>query len=213
MVIAIIGVLAGLLLPALSRAKQKALTTRCANSLKQYYMAFRLYADDFDDRFPNKEVCYYQYNTNGENGVGNDWHGTLADEGYFPDGGSMPKCPGDNGVRADGHSPYSLNNYLLQGADFVNTNPRGYRWDRWERPDQTWMLMDGWGCAIIDYGSWVAHKNENVWFPFPHLEKNNCLTLAGTVKALDWDEMDKLGKEGQHHPFWGYYNPYQSNQP
>ena len=46
MVMAIIGILAGLLLPALSRTKKIAQGTLCVNNLKQLGLAFSSYADD-----------------------------------------------------------------------------------------------------------------------------------------------------------------------
>ncbi|MCZ7637062.1 MAG: type II secretion system GspH family protein [Verrucomicrobia bacterium] len=51
-VIAIIAILAGMLLPALAKAKAKAQKINCANNLKQVGLSFRQFATDQGDRFP-----------------------------------------------------------------------------------------------------------------------------------------------------------------
>jgi prepilin-type N-terminal cleavage/methylation domain-containing protein/prepilin-type processing-associated H-X9-DG protein len=55
-VIAIIAVLAGLLLPALSRAKLKARSLASLNNLRQLGLAMRLYHDDQGGRFPGHSL-------------------------------------------------------------------------------------------------------------------------------------------------------------
>src|SRR5437763_16045584 len=51
-VIAIIAILAGMLLPALARAKSKGVRISCLNNLRQVSLFMQLYTDDNNDTFP-----------------------------------------------------------------------------------------------------------------------------------------------------------------
>jgi prepilin-type N-terminal cleavage/methylation domain-containing protein/prepilin-type processing-associated H-X9-DG protein len=63
-VIAIIAILAALLLPTLSRAKEQGLSIACQNNLKQLQICWHSYAmDNFDSLPPNQSV--YDLNTGG----------------------------------------------------------------------------------------------------------------------------------------------------
>ena len=51
-VIAIIAILAGMLLPTLGKAKEKANTIRCANNLRQLSLSMQMYGDDNNELLP-----------------------------------------------------------------------------------------------------------------------------------------------------------------
>lgn len=54
-VIAIIAILAGILLPAMARAKEKAASIKCLNNLRQMGLSMTLYAGDYNGGFPPRE--------------------------------------------------------------------------------------------------------------------------------------------------------------
>jgi prepilin-type N-terminal cleavage/methylation domain-containing protein/prepilin-type processing-associated H-X9-DG protein len=55
-VMGIIGILVGLLLPALARAKTKAMNTVCVSNLRQLGIAARTYSEDSNNRLPSAEI-------------------------------------------------------------------------------------------------------------------------------------------------------------
>jgi prepilin-type N-terminal cleavage/methylation domain-containing protein/prepilin-type processing-associated H-X9-DG protein len=60
-VIAIIAILAALLLPALARAKEKALRIKCVNNIKMVTLAMLGYAYENGDKFPNGSGAYWSW--------------------------------------------------------------------------------------------------------------------------------------------------------
>ncbi|MCW5552536.1 MAG: prepilin-type N-terminal cleavage/methylation domain-containing protein [Verrucomicrobiae bacterium] len=75
-VIAIIAILAAMLLPALSRAKDKARGIACVNNNKQVALAFMMYAGDHNDYLP-------PLNTGTWPGVTADWWFKILDQGKY----------------------------------------------------------------------------------------------------------------------------------
>lgn len=60
-VIGIIGILAGLLLPALSKARERGRAVKCINNLKQIGIATQLYIDDHEHLPPGRIAGYTQW--------------------------------------------------------------------------------------------------------------------------------------------------------
>ena len=77
-VIAIIAILAAMLLPALSKAREKARQAVCINNLKQIGLGLMMYAQDYDERLPH-------YDTGGSTDP-RFWPGRIAP--YLGSGGT-----------------------------------------------------------------------------------------------------------------------------
>ncbi|HTI97979.1 MAG TPA: type II secretion system protein [Dongiaceae bacterium] len=137
-VIAIIAILAGMLLPALARAKQKAYATECISNLKQVSVALQMYVDDNQDKLPGPvwggAMASYDQNSSQEL----IWH-IAANLGYpIPSGKTVVAkafvCPGylhdAPGLSSDLDSVIGRKVYLLNGDVDPNLNqkvpPFGY---------------------------------------------------------------------------------------
>ena len=70
-VIAIIAILAGLLLPALAKAKKKAYQAQCKSNLKQFAYAISMYTHDNNDYLPGPawSGMFFTYDNNPANGA------------------------------------------------------------------------------------------------------------------------------------------------
>jgi prepilin-type N-terminal cleavage/methylation domain-containing protein/prepilin-type processing-associated H-X9-DG protein len=81
-VLAIIGVLSGLILPALSRARESGRQTSCMNNLRQLGMAFQTYTKTFDEYLPPYMIG------------GRPWIRTFMQREYIV--GESMICPSNN---------------------------------------------------------------------------------------------------------------------
>lgn len=107
-VMAILGILIGLLIPAVNAARQAARITHCANNLKQVGLAIRLFCDNHGGEFPKTTHTEFV-------DVKKSWIFTLAP--YMESVDSVRICPddlrGEDRLERNGTS-YLLNDYITQ---------------------------------------------------------------------------------------------------
>lgn len=171
-VIAIIAILAGMLLPALSRAKTKAQGISCMNNLRQLMLGWKLYADDFNGqlvaaeenmeggRRPNWFSGWMDFSSARVNwDIQNDMvKSPLWDYvGQTPD---IFKCPADRAAVRDDQGrrvPRVRSNSMSQtfgyGSWLPNSRYRVYAKESdmtLQGPSQTWVLLDEHPDSIND---------------------------------------------------------------
>ena len=95
-VIAIIAILAGMLLPALGRAKAKAQATRCLGQMKQIGLASVMYADDNEDSLP------------GSSHNSQSWVGSLQ---RYTAGTNLWRCAKDANLKRN--YSFAINDFFL----------------------------------------------------------------------------------------------------
>lgn len=159
-VIGILGVLVGLLLPALAAAKQKARGAKCINNLKQVGTAFLLYAADSNDQLP-------PFNSGGPfrsptfpHNPTNWWYQILSNRKYLPDVNvqrGVWRCPAvvdadinaPFGVAMEGYGPLENTNRVTGLPSIINyafdhdRSPWGSaRLSEISRASQIWLVGD-----------------------------------------------------------------------
>jgi len=119
-VIGIIGILAGMLLPALSRAKESARSIQCLSRMRQLGLALHMYADDHQDRLPRSQHSAFAHGelpwvralAPGLGRPGQSWTNLVA---------TMYRCPSD---RRQSWLSYAQNVYFElspEGDDYVGS--------------------------------------------------------------------------------------------
>lgn len=172
-VIAIIAILAGLLLPALARAKAKAQQIKCVSNNKQVGLAFHLYTGDNNETYP---LIQDWASTGGKDGT-YDVFVAMTNKPLYSYQGTPEifRCPSDKGDIYPAHGATNCyeqygNSYLTEfQVDFVRT--RRVCGSVYQSPAtdagqsiKTAQLAEGPANKIIQ-GDWIWHPNRGVTDP------------------------------------------------
>jgi prepilin-type N-terminal cleavage/methylation domain-containing protein len=136
LVIAVIGILAGLLLTALSAAKGNASRTTCLDNLKQINAGIRMYCDDASDVAPGARVPWILYKERMKNYVGVEGRSSSHDRIFACPADTFHYCDSlTNGYLFFTNAPlhddkrYDYTSYWFSGFNLHPTNnDRGQSW-------------------------------------------------------------------------------------
>jgi prepilin-type N-terminal cleavage/methylation domain-containing protein/prepilin-type processing-associated H-X9-DG protein len=163
-VIAVIGILAALLLSALSKCKDRALRTECLNNLRQFNLLLTMYADSNNQRFPKMPAGHWAW----------DIPRNVADA--FVDGGTPPLifyCPANGFTRED---------FMAQWDEFVSNPPQtnDYRVIGYAMtfPGTACVLLTNQNSSILP--ETITDTNSGIRYP-PPAASERVLTADATI--------------------------------
>ena len=172
-VIAIIAILASMLLPALSKARDKAHGITCISNQKQMGLGMTMYLDDNDGRYPyrggywdtaSSSTPWYTHSIASYIGI------PLTSPLTFDENRNIPvfKCPKDQNpmftdsglpvIAGRGGLSYVTNNFLTND----NGKLSGIKISSVKKPSTTFLLMDGTGntsAVNYDMNEYITYRH------------------------------------------------------
>lgn len=198
-VVAIIAILAAMLLPALSKAREKARQATCLSNLKQLGLAFFTYAQDYEDRLPPTGsdswavtrrwfalVCPYL----GQTTSGQHYFGITmmrcpsAPRSYTPDPWGLTYTYGVNYAWVFGETSSRKLGHIPPGVILV-ADSENYKSVQSPNSEDFYVRQDSDGDGINDSKTVTYPYN---FFSFRHGGQLNALFVEGNVRAVSRQE-------------------------
>lgn len=205
-VIAIIAILAGMLLPALAKAKQKGQAAACLNPQRQLMIATKLYAEDFAGRYP------HTFQVRGNNVFRKAWFNFLKP---YSDSTHLLLCP----VRTKKFKEF-LQNYPSETPDRAVSNyGMNFRLGGCDWPN-IWDVKDwppGSEVMVRQPATTVLYPDAGTK-PLRTPDPLRCVTDASPEKAGCWiihdpgKDAPNTGGVTHDDPNWGGPHPRQGGR-
>jgi prepilin-type N-terminal cleavage/methylation domain-containing protein/prepilin-type processing-associated H-X9-DG protein len=171
-VIGVIVILAALLFPALSAAKERAKMTNCISNQRQIGVAFKLYADDNSTKLPPLGPSGAGFQFGGDDPHDNNWQPPLWPATNRPlwnytKSRQLYRCPADHGVQKNDRHTFF---YDLGCSYRYNSNP--------------WVTRTR--LPLADRLLGLSEKSES-WIPYPsrHILVHDPSALPDTADDQD----------------------------
>ena len=225
-VVAIIAILAGMLLPALNAARNKASSISCMNQLKQNGTAGGMYTNDYSDWFIPFSVKYdkwymYYHFVAPYLGIGKDYTEALDKIPTATEytkktntekiaNGKFFMCPMEEQAFYSGNTASIYGNYSINTAVTTVYENNAFAWglkaSLLKNYGKTFMLMDGNPKANGAYSLrfwWVEGLKNKI--AYRHANMSNVLMCDGHVTAIHQSNEPDIAHAYATHPLRALY--------
>ena len=187
-VIAIIGILAAMLLPALSAARERARSAACISNLRQVGIAIELYLQNWGEYYPVVHDHHHEL----EGAVGDDddvvaeWFEIITS--YIDGNLDVTKCPSD--PHAKEKASYMLNGNFAVATKLAQVGS----------PSETVLLAERADTAeaLAHHSGYHPWEPEDEWrqmiAPGRHMSLDNYLFADGHVSTHNFEDTVRPGR-------------------